>query len=1026
MDKLYLKDRTEEVIKKSAIVTNLNDFLATHVPFDKLKYCPSGIGLEGEKVYTEEQIYNKFINENRQKHNFIVVQGDNGSGKSHFIRWLKYKFDNELEDDSEISILIERNYNTLQGTIEQLLQNEIIKRYVDKDTIRKLSEADGNISEKKFLSDINSSFANEVYCEEDDECILNSIARKKLYAFLVNQTVMEMLLLKKGGPIDRIGKKLKNSNEGISNIDDIRFINEDFNITVYGELLTKLNEDEADRKVIKCAEDFSGKRGFKEKVVKYLNSKIERVIQETIKLNTQDLNNMLICIRSELYKANKNLTIFIEDITSFAGLDRAIIENLIVENTNENNICRLFSVVGITQGYYAKNFPDNLKDRVSGRIIIDSDSIFSTSKGIIDVAARYINAIYTDKNKIDIWVKRGALEEELPTAPSKEEWSIYKNENGKEFNLYPFTEKSLINLYEALQEKTPRRLITQIIMQILLSLANEYESFPPPIKEIEDKIELPNYFDEFIEMEINKSLDGNEKERFKTFLRIWGDGTLNQTEENGEVFLGGVSEKIYKHFNIPMIKGNQKVKRKVEVATNKEIKIHMEIESNKTHQLSNIEKKPKSVKVENTEYNITCDDLKSWYIEKTPLKAHVKIRDYIVNILKESIFWEMEDVSQFIVEDILVKNNVIIEDQANKTTISEDAYSIKRNEQNYYFILSLVQYNMIGNRTWNFEGADKAIVNVSKWIEKNKDKVVDFINIKSCSKNELYKVAVMNKYYIEKITNDTSSKTNYEIVVTNNNLMILDEVKKVIGEDIAKLKLNQAKIEENNDLVIRYFNCKLGDANAIGTDVFYLDAKEILEVIDLLEKDKWKFEVQSKYQDIFTKWQKPFLLCKEYILTDLLYAINNRYNEMEKNIKDFTEIFGGLKQVEETIGEIHDFYKNIQNANKLIEEGLYNKFINYYVKNYIMDSVIKTVEINKNRSVFDKIIVLKKDNYMITEDYIKIIRAVEKLIYSFPISNKEIAKYDELNEKFIKCKNYIADDLKVIGNKLIEVNGGGQ
>jgi len=56
-------------------------------------------------------------------------------------------------------------------------------------------------------------------------------------------------------------------------------------------------------------------------------------------------------MRKELKIQGKSLTIFIEDITSFYGVDHALVDILVTEHTgtaNFEHFCRLRSVVGIT------------------------------------------------------------------------------------------------------------------------------------------------------------------------------------------------------------------------------------------------------------------------------------------------------------------------------------------------------------------------------------------------------------------------------------------------------------------------------------------------------------------------------------------------------------------------------------------------------------------------------------------------------------------------------------------------------
>ena len=57
---------------------------------------------------------------------------------------------------------------------------------------------------------------------------------------------------------------------------------------------------------------------------------------------------------SDLY--NKDILLFIEDITAFTGIDKGVIESLIIEHREENGLCRLFSMIGVTTGYYQKRY----------------------------------------------------------------------------------------------------------------------------------------------------------------------------------------------------------------------------------------------------------------------------------------------------------------------------------------------------------------------------------------------------------------------------------------------------------------------------------------------------------------------------------------------------------------------------------------------------------------------------------------------------------------------------------------------
>lgn len=109
-------------------------------------------------------------------------------------------------------------------------------------------------------------------------------------------------------------------------------------------------------------------------------------------------------MRKSLYKDGKNLTIFIEDFTSFSIVESKLITALSVENGGKyNDLCRVTSVIGITDGYY-DSFRDNFKDRVTKQIKVTEQS-YGGDDFLLEMAARYINAIYSSTDAVKDWYK---------------------------------------------------------------------------------------------------------------------------------------------------------------------------------------------------------------------------------------------------------------------------------------------------------------------------------------------------------------------------------------------------------------------------------------------------------------------------------------------------------------------------------------------------------------------------------------------------------------------------------------------
>ena len=120
MNKEIAASRLFDVIKVDTTSSSDADFLATHVPFRHIKLRHGGgLGKDFEDI-SEEDIWQKYVRDPGDRHQFIVVQGVNGSGKSHLIRWLYTKFQGHAHDDETV-MFIRRSDNSLKGTIRQLL-----------------------------------------------------------------------------------------------------------------------------------------------------------------------------------------------------------------------------------------------------------------------------------------------------------------------------------------------------------------------------------------------------------------------------------------------------------------------------------------------------------------------------------------------------------------------------------------------------------------------------------------------------------------------------------------------------------------------------------------------------------------------------------------------------------------------------------------------------------------------------------------------------------------------------------------
>ena len=417
--------RLREVLMIDSINTSQPDFLATHVPFRTIKVIRGLKNETGAETISEDSIYSRYFDaiEMRDKHQFIVVEGSSGSGKSHFIRWIHAKLSSS-ENNTDVVMLIRRSDNTLKGTIKQLLEIPEIQNIKNRDAYERLVKANQAISEQKFKDSIYQSFLVEIKNDEQESDLTN-VQKKNLIALLSN-SLFEERMMKAGGPIDRIFHKVA-STSGISTQDALFFENDFILNTDFGE---ELNYIGADRKAIKMANslipDESGD-SMAAIVCSYLNSLVENVIQSCAGIEPGDFQQIFKEIRQELYRQGKRLTLLIEDITSFTGINQALLNALITEHTGLNeadHLCRLLSVIGTTTQYY-EEFRSNYKDRITMQITIEDGTIGNNDDDLYQFVAKYLNAMSLEYADIKTWYEAGALDTEYPVHEFGYEWSDF-------------------------------------------------------------------------------------------------------------------------------------------------------------------------------------------------------------------------------------------------------------------------------------------------------------------------------------------------------------------------------------------------------------------------------------------------------------------------------------------------------------------------------------------------------------------------------------------------------------------------
>ena len=557
MDSSIARDRVSYVVKPDSITTSQGDFLATHVAIKRLHLLSRfDIMPTGGKDYSEEAVYKKYVLNPDNKHQFIAVYGQSGTGKSHLIRWFETKFQYD-KPENEVVLFIRRSDNTLKGTIRQLLATAEVKEIANKEVFERLVRATVYEDENKLKGRIYHDFINEVeYDDESHDIRLTNVRRKRLSAFLYNE-VVQAHLMSIDGPIERIYSKVA-ENSSVDRDTIAQFIPEDFFVST--DLFEDIQRAGADPKVEKIARELMADESGTEDakiIAAYLNQFVNDVIQRCAGIEPGDFRDIFQDIRRELFHMGKNLTLFIEDVTSFTGVDDALLDALIVDHTGMNegeNLCRISSIVGTTSNYLERNFRDNHKDRITQYVFIPSD-VFDEN-GIFEFVGRYLNTMSLPEDRITLWLKNHATVDEYPVHDVKEgaAWEFIPIENDKKLCLYPFTKNCIRYLYKYELTKghqTPRYIIRDIIEPIVTDILEDKAQFPSI------KYNIVNVNTTLSFQIHNQVKDEQQAERLLRFLSIWGDGSPDQYTQNGEVFLSSVKKEIIEELGMPLLSLSQ-------------------------------------------------------------------------------------------------------------------------------------------------------------------------------------------------------------------------------------------------------------------------------------------------------------------------------------------------------------------------------------------------------------------------------------------------------------------------------------
>lgn len=716
-------------IKTDDMATEDAYFMATHVPFSQLEVYYGGRTSTTPKLLSEEKVFEDIICNPNNEHRMVIVRGNNGTGKSHLIRYLHAKLvkspSTVYDSTKEQLIFLRRLNNSVRGAFSQLIEQHVIKDSDVEEKLRKFVSSSDSKDEAAFKTDILFSYVAAVSNDQSGDTYKPVICRD-IASYLSDSRVREYLL-REGGAISRCYNVITAPSNQVLKESTI-FSEDDFNVSKIIRAVIKQGDPQA----ADFASTLKGDDSEIARLVSYLNRFTRDVVQRCADISSESTKTVFTQLRKDLKKQGKNLTLFIEDFTGFTGIDSELITVLSTEHGgNYSDLCRVTAVIGITDAYYDQ-FRDNFTDRVTHQISV-TDQSYGADNFLIQMTGHYLNAIYCNPDQLRQWNESGADIGALPISQFKTpcKWETTTIE-GKEVTLYPFNSKALLKLYESLPVKTPRMFLKEVIRAQLKEYfdGKEYgDNWDFPMNPANIQMSRGPHSSAIDRMD---NLSTQDQNRVKAVLALWGDGSASGTKEaDGTITFGGVNKVFFEDIGLGIFTGIGDILVKpIETSTETGNKIL-------TESINSPIESPSKTKVQldgaTKNYIKYKDDITGWFTKGEPLKFDADYRGWLRTFIKGTdhpssaqpgaIAWQDIGIPAYIAETRLSDlAGYYIDDQKTPTN-REIIVFMDRSAESRDVLLALNEWNYA--KGWEFEGAVYYQQRLITWLERRKTQIVE-------------------------------------------------------------------------------------------------------------------------------------------------------------------------------------------------------------------------------------------------------------------------------------------------------------
>ncbi len=466
-------EKVHEVINPDAEAVAEEIFLAIHTDYPLLFSESADQAIAPMSINAHDFLHQYFLEPNRGDYVQTMVLGESGSGKSHFIQWMRLNI--PKQDDTYVFAIpkARTSLRTIVEGIVGLLPLELADPYrqqlknSDPITLNERGKID------KFLGSLSLAISqdNPLKNQETDgleEFLINNLPYLFDDPYLRQSyfTTSHLLI------VDLVSHIFSNRSTNLRAENRREFSAED--ISLGGR--DYANAASPTQDLLNLISDGPGTVPF-DLALEIINRNLDKALTLTLSLTPQQLINMMTDLRKYLYTQGKRLILLVEDLALLQGIDNSLLQALTIPGRQgDERLCELRWAAAVTTGYY-KKLEDTVRTRLTFRIEMDRPAKVIGREGLAKFAARYLNAVRIGPEKLKAWHQKLRLGENA-TPPNACFECPYQGicHQGfgavETYGLYPFNTEALWNMARRVDLKMeerflPRTFLTGVLRQTM-------------------------------------------------------------------------------------------------------------------------------------------------------------------------------------------------------------------------------------------------------------------------------------------------------------------------------------------------------------------------------------------------------------------------------------------------------------------------------------------------------------------------------------------------------------------------------